>query len=190
MKDKIVSTAIRLFNKKGIVKTTFRDVGDALGLSDGHIRYYVKTKDQLLCAILEKLNASIQETAGSGTSTDRASVSEGFYVVFCLLYEYRFIFLESPETFREFKQFNKSYQKIVEQRKVYFLSFFEFLQKTGVLSDKLGKTELNNRFEQIFIFSEGWIRYMVLTGGHGEREKNIRHIADLATELVFSGNFE
>ncbi len=43
----ITSAAADLFFKKGYVLTTTRDIGEACGISPGHLYYYIKSKDDL-----------------------------------------------------------------------------------------------------------------------------------------------
>ena len=50
MREKIISQAVEVFNRKGISKTTLRDIARELAISDGHLRYYFKTKEELVLA--------------------------------------------------------------------------------------------------------------------------------------------
>lgn len=42
LRDKILETAIELFNKKGYAYVTLRDISDALNISPGNLTYYFK----------------------------------------------------------------------------------------------------------------------------------------------------
>lgn len=47
-KDRILETAIRLFNGRGINNISIRDIGGELGMSSGNFAYHFKNKETLL----------------------------------------------------------------------------------------------------------------------------------------------
>lgn len=55
MKDKIVKTAISIFNEKGLAAVSMKQVADELGISAGNLSYHFKTKTVLLHAIRDQI---------------------------------------------------------------------------------------------------------------------------------------
>jgi len=58
-RNRIVSIADDLFYKKGYEHTSFTDIADASGIARGNFYYYFKTKDDILCAVLDKRREDI-----------------------------------------------------------------------------------------------------------------------------------
>ena len=58
-KEKIIETAIRLFNDKGYEVTTLADVADGMHMSRGNLAYHFKEKELILEAIAQDLQAEI-----------------------------------------------------------------------------------------------------------------------------------
>jgi AcrR family transcriptional regulator len=53
-REKIVTSADRLFYERGFEATSFADVAEAVGISRGNFYYHFKTKDQILDAVIER----------------------------------------------------------------------------------------------------------------------------------------
>lgn len=55
--DELLETATRLFKEKGYHNTSMQDLADALGLKKGSLYYYIKSKEELLCRLLETVTS-------------------------------------------------------------------------------------------------------------------------------------
>jgi AcrR family transcriptional regulator len=54
-KARIISTSVELFNKKGFVSVTMRDLATELDMSLGNLTYHYKKKEDLIIAIHERI---------------------------------------------------------------------------------------------------------------------------------------
>lgn len=55
MKQKIIKTAIQIFNDKGLAAVSMKQIADELGISAGNLSYHYKTKTVLLHAIRDQI---------------------------------------------------------------------------------------------------------------------------------------
>lgn len=53
-REKIVTSADRLFYERGFETTSFSDVAEVVGISRGNFYYHFKTKDEILDAVIER----------------------------------------------------------------------------------------------------------------------------------------
>lgn len=60
-RERIVNEADRLFYERGYEHTSFADIADAVGISRGNFYYHLKSKDEILDAVIEKRMAAISE---------------------------------------------------------------------------------------------------------------------------------
>lgn len=60
-KRKILEKAFELFRKNGYMDTKVEDITKALGISKGSFYTYFKTKEELLCELLESMKNSEME---------------------------------------------------------------------------------------------------------------------------------
>jgi len=60
--SKIVSTAQKLFAKDGLSKTTMEDIAKHSGMGTASIYYYIKSKEEIFEAVIEKEGRTLQAT--------------------------------------------------------------------------------------------------------------------------------
>jgi TetR/AcrR family acrAB operon transcriptional repressor len=70
---RIMSAALRTFNKRGIGKTTFEHVADAAGVTRGAIYHHFTDKQALLAAIREDVSLPLVDKADFTLLSDRTS---------------------------------------------------------------------------------------------------------------------
>lgn len=166
MKDKIIKTSVALFNEFGVSKTSFRNIAASLAVSDGHVRYYFKTKELLLLAIFEQMNTEILHLAEHSPinhSNIRSGLKENLKHAFLIMIRYSFFFTEAPTTFNQFPQISLYYKKLVRDRKNLFLTLFKTLIKEGFFIKTFSDELQEYAFYSIFIISDSWIRHYMIT---------------------------
>ena len=62
MKEKIINTAIQVFNAHGLSAVPMKQIAEELGISPGNLSYHFKSKEILLHAIRDRI---AEEFAGS-----------------------------------------------------------------------------------------------------------------------------
>lgn len=56
-RERLVAGARQVFHQQGVEKTTIADIAQAAGVPVGNVYYYFKTKDELIAATIESLQA-------------------------------------------------------------------------------------------------------------------------------------
>jgi TetR/AcrR family transcriptional regulator, cholesterol catabolism regulator len=65
-RGRLLQSAAHLFRSKGFERTTVRDLGQAVGIQSGSIFHHFKSKDEILCAVMEqtiRYNTALMRTA-------------------------------------------------------------------------------------------------------------------------------
>ncbi len=73
----LLHTAAHLFRAKGFERTTVRDLASAVGIQSGSIFHHFKSKDDILCAVMEqtlRYNTALMRAELAGTQGARARV--------------------------------------------------------------------------------------------------------------------
>lgn len=185
MRGKLLETAIRLFNEKGINHTSFRDIASNLEVSDGHVRYYFKTKEILLMSIFEALDNEIIQASQLEQATDEFTLAYllgKIEVVFQKTVKYRFLFVESPKTLSRYPELIKSYRNLIERRKSMILGAFKIFMEKGLFQTSFDTEAQEHAFYAIFIISDGWLRTYSLTRGTEPDKQSIT----FHSRLIFS----
>lgn len=187
MREEILNAAVGVLNENGINSTTFRQIAAKLAISDGHVRYYFKTKEVLLLAIFEKLNEEILELAqmdklpqGDIKEDLRSKIQEVFFI----MAKYSFIFHESPQTIKQYPAFADFYQHLLKERKAVFIQTFEAFIQLGFFSKNFDKAAQEQVYHAFFILSDSWIRHHFLQFSQAPDSESIRYYADLSFGLL------
>ncbi len=187
MKKKILENATNLFNEKGVSLTSFRDIAVVMNISDGHVRYYFRTKEILLMSIFEQLDNEIIEAANLQTSLNMDVFSllrKNIEHVFHLTVKYRFLFVESPKTIYQYPTLLKSYRNLIGRRKKMIFGVFETFNEMELFNSSFDSLAKEQAFYTIFIVSDGWLRTFQLTNTRVPDKKAIQFHADLIVNIL------
>jgi AcrR family transcriptional regulator len=186
MKEKIISQAVEVFNRKGISKATLRDIARELTISDGHLRYYFKTKEELVLTIFSEMEKAIASHAtGNVTNEINAqALIAPLTKTYEIMYRYVFFFAESTAILETFPRVYAAYEQLIRSRREMFLAIFEHYKREGIFEESVEVHLFPLLFEQVFIISDNWVRYAQLTQNrHLTQEKHIQHYVGVTVAL-------
>jgi AcrR family transcriptional regulator len=79
-REQLIAAAIRVFIEKGFHNATVRDIGRAAGMTQGTIYNYVRSKDDILYLVCDRIVSEYQEETrkalDSATTPLRASAQQ------------------------------------------------------------------------------------------------------------------
>src|SRR6266567_2658656 len=96
-KERIVETAIRLFNERGTGAVSTNHIAQALSMSPGNLYYHFRNKEEIIRAILERMMTRWEKLYAAPPRARASTVADVEQVVtenFLLLWEYRFFYRE------------------------------------------------------------------------------------------------
>ena len=174
MKEQILHPAISLFNSYGAEAVSLRAIAAALGISDGHLRYYFRTKEAVLAALFDRLELSVSSQIPPEELLLQPEVlTLSLYASFDFLYSYRFFFQSSPALYRKYPSLTERLRKLRELRREQMIAVFEIFKRAGLLEPEIGRRELEILFEQFFIISDNFVKYVSI-GFYGNTEEEAR----------------
>ncbi|MHC2993380.1 hypothetical protein OB13_18040 [Pontibacter sp. HJ8] len=187
MKEKIIGQAVKVFNRKGISKTTLREIARELNISDGHLRYYFKTKEELVLTIFSEMEKEIASQAtGAVTNVINAqALVAPLTKTYGIMYRYIFFFAESTAILETFPKVYEAYEQLIRSRREMFLAIFEHYKHEGIFEETVEEHLFPLLFEQVFIISDSWVRYAQLPQNrHLTQEKHIEHYVGVTIALI------
>lgn len=186
LSDSILNVAIKQLNTVGIEATTFRSIATALAISDGHVRYYFKSKEYLLLQIFKKLDAEILalSTEAIEPISIEAMFNSKFNAAFKVMVKYAFIFKASPDTLKAYPAFFSYYQTLFINRRNVFLQTFEQLGKLNCFKSTFNLTAKEEVFETMFMVSDAWIRHHCIQYNDLPNDEKISFYASLTTAII------
>ena len=179
-KERILTTALRLYNQRGVNAITSRHIAAEMGISGGNLHYHFPHTEDVILALYERLAAGfddIMQTAGTATIATFADRS------FRLMYDYRFIFLHFVEIARRIPAVQQHYETLTRRREKEFLALFGRLVTEGVFRNDLPDSVWAALVTQFFIVGDFWLSNNELTGGL-KGEAAVTHYRDMFLQTL------
>jgi AcrR family transcriptional regulator len=98
-RDRILDAALDLFNDRGPDRVTTAEIARTVGINEGNLYYYFKTKEALLRALFKKLEedaSAFMTHASSSSETDPGIYSKFMRRWFSIIWIHRYIFRDLP----------------------------------------------------------------------------------------------
>lgn len=126
--DKIVQTAIRLYNEKGLSNVTSRHIASEIDISHGNLEYHFPNKEAVLFAIYQQM----REEISSFYPVQKEDIFNPIEHLHKLLVrleefqsEYRFFCLDVMDICRKYDRVNNVLEDNMQLRKAQVSSFFQ-----------------------------------------------------------------
>lgn len=138
----IKETSRVLFNAKGLMHVTLRDVADEMGKSYGNITYHFRTK----ALVIEALYADMMAELTVATSPDQLA-NHTIFTLPTLTYKisirYLFFYFDYMELHRNFPAFMRKVERDNKKRMLHWRPMLKQLQQAGILDSELNDDDLD-----------------------------------------------
>jgi AcrR family transcriptional regulator len=148
-KDLIKQKALELFNKKGMLNITLRDVAAELDKSYGNITYHYKTKESVIEELYADMVAELKIISGQILAAGDifGSIITAPAYTFDLSVKYLFLFKDFIEIKRTYPKIAKKVDESNALRKTQLKQALVILQHQELLRDDLNDEDLNYLME-------------------------------------------
>lgn len=148
MKTKVLikNAALNLFNVRGVMNVTLRDVASELQKSYGNITYHYAGKEALLYELYSDMQLALQQigqTFGNGGDLLR-DVILAPRATYAISLQYRFFFCDYLELQRHYPTLMQEVQKQQQQSMQFYREKLLQLQKLDLLRSNLPQGSLEN----------------------------------------------
>jgi AcrR family transcriptional regulator len=184
-KQRIMDTAVDLFNKDGVQSITSRHIAKEMGISYGNLDYHFKNKEVLLLAIYKQMRA---EMSDSYKAADPATGS--FDQIHRLLlhlesfqYKFRFFNLDVLEISRSYPKINRLLKNTLRIRKQQMSDMFKRAIEDGYFI-KSTEDHIEQLLLSIRIIITFWLSQEELLS-NAKSKKNSSGMSDNIWKLLF-----
>jgi AcrR family transcriptional regulator len=138
-KNLIKNKALELFNKKGVMNVTLRDVAAALNRSYGNITYHYKTRELLLHALYDDMSAELLDFFGHFKDSDHLlkAILQAPALTFDLTCKYMFFYVDFIEIQRHYIDLAEKARLSNQMRMHHYMQVLLLLQQQGYLRKDL-----------------------------------------------------
>lgn len=186
--QEILEVALNLFNREGALSTSLRQIAAEMSISDGNLRYYYKTKEILVLKLFEQMLAEMEEVIVERMyllerGYEHEQTVESISTLFKVMYKYKFFFIEAA-LYRHYAKVGAAFKGIYEARKMLFEQMVLVYKHQGVLRTDVSDAQYNMAFEQFFIISDNWVKYVEIGLSDNDLESIIKHYAELSIAIL------
>jgi AcrR family transcriptional regulator len=158
-REKILHTALVLFNEKGVSQISSRNVSEELGISYGNLTYHFPKKEDVIMALYEQMQRKINEqfTLLEKQIFGLHFVLDNLKAIFKVLYEYKFVCLGFAYLNREFDEIRQDTLVQFEYRRKLLEKMATFLAQNGFLRPENVPNETKSKIHNLLHIMHFWI---------------------------------
>ena len=131
-KEKIIESAVKLFNKDGLVNVRLQHIASEAAISIGNMTYHYRTKELIVQAIWEQLVKKQSEHLAEYRIVPLfEDIERQMRSMFQLQQTYIFFYLDTLEVVRAFPEIHKLHRKHIEWQVQQVISMFQFNVSRG-----------------------------------------------------------
>lgn len=176
-KEKIVHSAIKLFNVNGLVNVRLQHIADETGISVGNLAYHYYSKK----AIVEAIDALLEDEIGA-----MLNINQDFpYLIdfdnhlsnyYDLLKRYSFYFLDVLELERGYPKLHLKRKDYINQLIYQIESWMDLNQNKGTLKAKTFANQYENTALTIWMIITFWLTQQKVRGNNNENEGAFKEV--------------
>jgi AcrR family transcriptional regulator len=163
-RERIVDTAIRLFNEEGTGPVSTNHIARALGISPGNLYYHFRNKEEIIRAIYARLRPVWE--AAIAIPSDRPPVLADLLRIitehFQIVWEYRFYYRELPTLMRRDPGLARQYQEVREAGLANVEAILRHFTAAGVLAVPEPETALPELARVCWLLADFWLPFAEL----------------------------
>jgi AcrR family transcriptional regulator len=163
--NRILDTALALFNEKGVSKVSVNRIADAGGISRGNLHYHFRTKEEIVTALFDRMAEDMKRAA----KADRENLTVAhFRTMFDRYVErvwaYRFFFRELTALTNRDPLLRRRYHAARERRMAELITFFNGLIEGGQMACPAPPVTVSGLVTLSWITCDNWIAFLEAGG--------------------------
>jgi AcrR family transcriptional regulator len=124
-KERLIETAVRQFNARGVHGVSIRDIAHEVGISSGNFTYYFKNKQRLIEHFYHNMYTEVTIDTSFTDDQGFERFNEMLKEVLIFMNKYRFFYTDIVEIFRMCPEIKKDYAKKYPARKEIYTSILK-----------------------------------------------------------------
>jgi AcrR family transcriptional regulator len=165
-REKILDTALALFNKQSITDVSTNHIAEAAGISPGNLYYYFHNKEEIIRQLFERLYAANDE--GFRLSADKTPALEDLQRLvranYKLLWQYRGLYRELVALLRNDPELRTRFLWVRQRGFEGFRQLLAAFIAAGVLRSPGTQKAVDNLAEIIWMITEFWLNSLEISG--------------------------
>lgn len=179
-KNKILKTALKLFNSKGTGQVSTNQIADAANISKGNLHYHYQNKEMIIQHIFDEMVKDVAVGDQGDEPATLTRLQEELELLLLRQWKYRFFQRERVSLLQKDPVLKKKYQAYKTQRWTAIESFMYGMEKRGLLKLSTNRKTIPRVIKTCWVIYDYWLSYLDVNGIAVNTE-NIRE----GVELIF-----
>ena len=157
-KERILATSVELFNEKGLVNVTMRDIAAELEMSLGNLTYHFKKKDELMEAVHERIiteRNSLMENVQMIPSI--ANIHSQLVPLLQLYERYRFFHQDILEVMRAYPKIAEMQREHINNQITYIKAIIDYSIGSGNMKQETIPGQYAQLAESVWMLLTFWL---------------------------------
>lgn len=175
-KDKIIHTALRLFNEEGEPNVTTNHIADEMDISPGNLYYHFRSKDDIIWQIFLNYESKIKQVLTQKDVNHTSMEDMWFYLhmIFEVIGEYRFLYRNLIQLMNRIDYLKRHFRHILALKSQTALSIMTQLAEDDLLN--ADETTIASLADQIALTATFWLNYSIaIYDDNFDEEKKLSH---------------
>ena len=165
-REKILDTALRLFNKHGTGEVSTNHIAEACGISPGNLYYHFRNKQEIIRELFQRMYALWDQ--GLPLPEDHAPMLEDLKVVveanYQNIWQYRFAYRELVALLHQDPELRQGWLAVRQRGFEGFYKLFGAFAASGVFRMPEDPQVLTDLQEVCWLISEFWVTNLEVNG--------------------------
>ena len=165
-REKILDTALRLFNKDGTAEVSTNHIAEACGISPGNLYYHFRNKLEIIRELFQRLYAIWDN--GLPLPQDRAPMLDDLKTVvetnYQIIWQYRFAYRELVALLRQDAELRQGFLAVRQRGFDGFYELFSAFVGAGVFRAPDDPQVITDLQEVCWLISEFWVTNLEVNG--------------------------
>ncbi len=174
-KEKILRTALGLFNNEGETRITSVDIAAVMGISPGNLYYHYKGKDVIIAELFSDFETELRQVLSAPVTKPLALEDNWIYlyIIFEEIYDFRFFYLNLASLLERIPELRPKFKRLLSLMQTAFERLLTGLETSGHLHFRPDEKHiLSERLTQHFTY---WLAYASLRSIGANNPKAMIH---------------
>jgi AcrR family transcriptional regulator len=182
-REKILKASLHLFNEKGMVNVSLRQIAQELKISQGNLNYHFKLKEDIVKALYFQLVSEMdsQMNTMEAAANGLESLYKSSLQTMEIMYDYKFILIDFIHLMNENIEIKSHYGGLMKIRNEQFQMIFQLLITLDILRPPEFENEYQRLYQRMNIIGDSWINIYATF----DSSNNVKYYCDLLFEMIY-----
>lgn len=165
-REKILDTALALFNKDGTAAVSTNHIAEAAGISPGNLYYHFRNKEEIIRELFQRLYTA-WDTELQVSDPNAIQLKDINHIVeanYQIIWRYRFAYRELTALLRQDAELHKGFLIVRQRGFDGFRALFNAFATANIMHMPKDPQAIEELQEIIWLISEFWVNNLEMTG--------------------------